>query len=198
VILVTSPGPGEGKTTIASNLAIALAEIGRRVLVIDADFRRPRVHKFFGVVNTWGLTDLLTDQTPIAAYPKEVFGLRTAIPRLFALPNGGPAENIAQMLYSPRLRELVRRLRTEFDAVMMDVPPLLPVADSRVMSGMADGVVLVLRSGVTEKESAIEALDQLRTDGIVVLGTVLNDWKPSKSEIKARYYYSNFRSYDRA
>jgi polysaccharide biosynthesis transport protein len=198
VILVTSPGPGEGKTTIASNLAIALAEIGRRVLIIDADFRRPRVHKFFGVLNTWGLTDLLTEQTPIAAYPKEVFGLRTAIPRLFALPNGGPKENIAQMLYSPRLRELVRRLRSEFDAVMMDVPPLLPVADSRVMSGVADGVVLVLRSGVTEKESAIEALNQLRTDGIVVLGTVLNDWKPSKSEIKARYYYSNFRSYDRA
>jgi len=198
VILVTSPGPGEGKTTIASNLTIALAEIGRRVLIIDADFRRPRVHKFFGVVNTWGLTDLLTEQTPIPAYPKEVLGLQTAIPRLFALPNGGPAENIAQMLYSPRLRELVRRLRTEFDAVMMDVPPLLPVADSRVMSGMADGVVLVLRSGVTEKESASEALEQLRADGIVVLGTVLNDWKPSKSEIKARYYYSNFRSYDRA
>jgi capsular exopolysaccharide synthesis family protein len=198
VILVTSPGPGEGKTTIASNLAIALAEIGRRVLIIDGDFRRPRVHKFFGVANTWGLTDLLTEQTPIAAYPKEAFGLRTAIPRLYALPNGGPAGNIAQMLYSPRWRELVRRLRSEFDAVMMDVPPLLPVADARVMSGMADGVVLVLRSGVTEKESASEALDQLRTDGIVVLGTVLNDWKPTKSEIKARYYYSNFRSYDRA
>ena len=63
VILVTSPGPGEGKTTIASNLAIALAEIGRRVLIIDADFRRPRVHKVFGVVNTWGLADLLAEQT---------------------------------------------------------------------------------------------------------------------------------------
>lgn len=197
VILVTSPGPGEGKTTIASNLSMALAETGRRVLLCDADFRRPSVHKVFGIACTRGLVDLLAEQTPVVEYPREALGVRTSVPNLLVLPNGSRSENIAKALYSLRLRELIQRLRKEFDTVLIDAPPLLPVADARVLSEMSDGIVLVLRSGVTEKDSVVETLDQLRADRAVVLGTVFNDWKPTKSQAKARYYYSALDSYER-
>lgn len=189
VILVTSPGLGEGKTTIASNLGIALAETGRQVLVLDGDFRRPRVHKVFQVANTRGIADLVTEEVPVASYRTDDLGVRTSVPNLRVLPNGNQAQNIAKALYSSRLRELVQKLRGEFDTILIDAPPMLPVADARVMSAMADGVVLVLRSGVTDKESAAEALDQLRTDRTLVLGTVLNDWKPTKAQARSRYYY---------
>ena len=189
VILVTSPGLGEGKTTITCNLGIALAETGRRVLVLDGDFRRPRIHNLFQVANTRGITDLVTAEVPVASYKKDELGTRTSVPNLLVLPNGSQAQNITKVLYSSRLRELIQRLRGEFDTILIDAPPMLPVADVRVMSAFVDGVVLILRSGITDKESAAEALSQLRTDGTLVLGTVLNDWKPSKGEAKRRYYY---------
>ena len=197
VILVTSPGPEEGKTTVTSNLAVALAETGRRVLVFDADFRRPKVHKVFGVANTHGLVDLLAEEAPVGEYSREALGVRTSIPNLLVLPNGSQSENIAKALYSSRLRELIQRLRQEFDTILIDTPPMLHIADARVMSGMADGIVLVLRSGITDKESAIDALDRLRADKTVILGTVLNDWKPTKSEVKKSHYYSALDTYDR-
>ncbi len=190
VILVTSPGPSEGKTTIASNLAVALAETGRKVLVLDADFRRPRVHKVFGLPNTHGVGDLLNEKLPVAAAPRETLGVRTAVPNLLILPNGTRTENISMALYSPRFRALLQRLKTEFDTILIDAPPLLQVADARVISEMADGVVLVIRVGVTDKGSVQEALEQLRSDRAVVLGTVLNDMRLTKSEAKNRYYYS--------
>jgi capsular exopolysaccharide synthesis family protein len=197
VILVTSPGPEEGKTTIASNLGRALAETGRRVLVFDADFRRPRAHKVLGVPNTRGLVDLLAETTPMDDYSREDFGVRTAYPHLYVLPNGRRSENIAKALYSSRLRELVLRLRKEFDMVVIDAPPIQAVADARVMSDMTDGIVLVLRSGITDRQSAVDTLNQMRADGLVVLGTVLNDWTPSKSQLKKNYYYTSLNSYDR-
>jgi len=197
VILVTSAGPEEGKTTIASNLGMALAETGRKVLVLDADFRRPKAHKVFGIRNTWGLVDLLAESKPVDDYAADVFGIRTTIPHLFVLPNGKRSENIAKALYSVRLRQLMQRMRNEFDTILIDAPPLLNVADARVMSEMADGVVLVIRSGVTDRASAVEAYDQLRADGAIVLGTVLNDWKPSKAQLKKHQYYTTFDSYDR-
>jgi polysaccharide biosynthesis transport protein len=191
VIQVTSPGPGEGKTMVASNLAIALAETGRRVLVLDADFRRPSAHRVLGIPNGHGLVDLITEEVPIGEYPKDRLGTRTSIPNLSVLPNGTRLDNITKALYSTRLRQLLQRLRREFDTILVDTPPILGVADARVISQMADGVVLVLRSGLTDKDRALEALDQLRADGTIVLGTVLNDWKLSKSEAKRKYYYSS-------
>ena len=92
VILVTSPGPEEGQTTIASNLGKALAETGQRVLVFDGDFRRPRAHKAFGIPNTRGLVDLLADDSPIAEYPKELLSVSTSVTNLHVLPNGSRSE----------------------------------------------------------------------------------------------------------
>lgn len=191
VILVTSASPEEGKTTIASNLGMALAETGRSVLLVDADFRRPRAHKVFGVPNTTGLVDLLSGEPPVGSYGRESLGLKTSVPNLNVLPNGSQAQNISKILYSPRFRELVQRLRREFDTVLIDSAPMLNLADARLISEIADGVVLVIRIGVTDKGSVLEILEQLRSDRTVVLGTVLNDWRPTKAEVKSRYYYSN-------
>lgn len=197
VILVTSVGPAEGKTTIACNLGIALAESGRRVLVVDSDFRRPRVHSVFGLPNSRGLADILQGSSALNEIAREDLGERTALSRLWILPNGCRSENIARVLYSERLRELIARVRREFDTVLIDAPPILHLADARIMSDMVDGVILVLRIGVTDRRSATEALDQLRRDKTPILGTVLNDWKPSKSELRRRYYYSTYGSSDR-
>ena len=189
VILVTSARPKEGKTTIACNLGKALAETGRRVLVLDADFRRPRVHKVFGLPSGRGLVDLLSEDTAIDEYPDEALSVGTSTPRLHILPNGRRSENISKALYSPRLRDLFRRLRKRFDTILVDAPPMLGIADARVMSVMVDGVVLVLRAGITDKNSAQEALEQIQSDNTMILGTVLNDWKgSSKSDMS--YYYT--------
>lgn len=197
VILVTSPGPGEGKTTIASNLGVAIAETGRRVIVIDADFRRPRAHKVFGLPNTYGLFDLLNEEAPVTTYRREALGLKTTVPNLLVLPNGTQSQNIPKALYSSRLRDLVQRLRQDFEMILIDAPPALYLADARVLSVLADGVVLVLRAGMTDKDSAAEVLDFLSADRTVVLGTVLNDWKPSKAQAKKRHYYDLYSSNDR-
>lgn len=190
VILITSPAPGEGKTTITTNLGLALAETGRRVLVLDGDFRRPRLHKALGIPNTTGIADLLEARTPIKDYELEALAVRTPSVGLSVLPNGRRVENIAKILYSPRFRELMERLRREFDMILIDAPPILQVADARVMSEMADGVVLVIRAGVTERSSVVEAIEQLRNDRVPVLGTVFNDWKPTKSQLHKYYYYT--------
>lgn len=197
VLLVTSPGPEEGKTTIATNLGIALAETGRRVLILDADFRRPRAHKVFGVANTNGLANLLADDSPVNKYSRESLGVKTPVPNLFILPNGSQSQNIAKLLYSPRLRDLIERLRYEFEMVLIDAPPMLHLADARVISGIVDSTILVIRSDVTDKDSVMEVLEQLQADRVNILGTVLNDWKPTKAQAKKSHYYSTFDSYDR-
>lgn len=182
VILVTSPSPREGKSTVATNLAIALAEIHRRVLLVDADLRRPRLHTIFGQANTWGLSDILRDETPCAEYPVEALGRRTHVPGLFSLPSGPNSHDSLRLLYSTRMTDLVNRLRQDFDAVLIDTPPVLAVADARVLSRLVDVIVLVVRAGLTTRESAAAAVKVLEADGVPVLGTVLNDWTPNRAD----------------
>jgi capsular exopolysaccharide synthesis family protein len=189
IILITSPGPAEGKTTVASNLAIALAETGRRVLLIDADFRRPRLHTIFGVSNERGLVDLLGDKSPTADNVAEGLIAQTNIPSLSLLPNRPTLNNVSRLLYSPRLRTLFESLRKDFEMVLVDTPPLLHLADARLIATLSDGVVLVIRSGVTDRESALEACQLINDDGYALLGTILNDWNPSKARLKKHYYY---------
>ena len=107
VILVTSPSPQEGKSTVITNLAIALAEINRRVLIVDADMRRPRIHTVFNQANTSGLSDLLREKTPCEDYPAEALARKTQVPRLFLLPSGPGCVNVSRLLYSPRMVQLV-------------------------------------------------------------------------------------------
>jgi capsular exopolysaccharide synthesis family protein len=184
-ILVTSPRPGEGKTTITSNLGVALAETGRRVLLVDADCRRPSLHKMFGVPNVRGLTNILTEDNEIS----DQFGIPTSFSGLTLIPNGPPPESVSRVLYSPRMGRFFQWARGNVDLILIDAPPILEVADARVISEFADGAVLVLRSGNTARADALEAYQQLYDDGTVLLGTVLNNWRPPGRERQYRSYY---------
>jgi succinoglycan biosynthesis transport protein ExoP len=188
MILVTSPGPAEGKTTVVQNLGIALAETGRRVLLVDADFRRPHLHREFSLPNEWGLIDLLLEDKPLSEYPMERLGLFTGLPGLSILPNRVTQNNVSKALYSPRLRTILETLMKHYDMVLVDAPPILSVADTRIIAPLTDALILVLRSRVTKRDSAMEAYQQIQEDGLTLLGTVLTDYDLS-SDRRRQYYY---------
>jgi succinoglycan biosynthesis transport protein ExoP len=185
VLALTSCGPSEGKSTVASNLAIALAEIRSRVLLIDADLRKSRVHEIFGVKNDRGLSTLLEARHHTDEMLKEAVQ-ETSIKDLFVLP-AGPSVSTS-LLFSPALPELISRFKREFDMVLVDTPPVLHMSDARVVGRHADAAVLIIRAGKTTRDSAVAARGQLAEDGTRVLGTVLNDWKPLRHPLGYSYY----------
>ncbi len=188
MILITSPGPAEGKTTVVQNLGIALAESGRKVLLVDADFRRPNLHRKFSLPNEWGLIDVLCDDTPLNRYSPEQLGVFTGFPGLSILPNRVTQNNVSKALYSPRLRTILETLVDQYDMVIVDAPPILSVADTRIVASLTDALILVLRSGVTQREAAMEAYQLIQEDGLALLGTVLTDYDLS-SDRRRQYYY---------
>ncbi len=188
-VLITSAGPGEGKTTVVQHLGMALAETGRQVLLVDADFRRPHLHRRFHLQNDPGLIDLVQDETPIMDYPAERLGLPTGVPGLWVLPNRPTDSSVTRALYSPRLRVIFAKLRERYDMVLVDAPPILHLADTRIIAPLADAAILVVRSGKTDRESASEAIRKMQDDGVLVLGSVLTDWTSSASYRKRHYYY---------
>jgi polysaccharide biosynthesis transport protein len=192
VIVLTSPCPGDGKTTVACNLSIAVAEIERKVLLIDGDLRRPRLHKVFGVSNTWGLSDVLWADTPLETVPISHVVRESEVSGLYLLPGGSCGVTPWNLFYSPRMSRLLKRLRTEFDMIMIDAPPMIHLADARVLGRLADGVILVVRAGQTTTESALFASQRFSEDGTRVLGTVLNSWDP---RITRGYGYESYREY---
>src|SRR5713101_3531707 len=192
VIVLTSPCPGDGKTTVACNLSIAVAEIGRRVLLIDGDLRRPRLHKVFGVGNNGGLSDVLWADTSLETVPISHLVRDTEISGLCLLPGGSCGGTPSNLFYSPRMSMLLKRLRTEFDMIMIDAPPMIHLAAARVLGRLADGVILVIRAGQTTTESALFASQRFAEDGTCVLGTVLNSWNPRTSP---GYGYGSYRNY---
>jgi polysaccharide biosynthesis transport protein len=187
VIVVTSAGPGEGKTTTTSNLALAVAETRWRVLLIDGDLRRPRMHEIFGVPNTYGLSDVLESNDIETAWRRAV--VETSNSRLMLMPSGSPSHNVSTLLYSAQLPELLHLMRRHFDAVLIDTPPILALPDARILAKLTDGVVLVVRSGKTTRDSARLASRRLQQDGTPVLGTLLNDWSP---ESMSSYGYQSY------
>jgi succinoglycan biosynthesis transport protein ExoP len=178
VIVLTSPGPGAGKTTITCNLGIAMAQTGRRVLLVDADLRSPTLHRVLGLSNSWGLCDVLCSDNPINNIGTSQLVRHTDIQRLDLLPAGTTRESPSHLLYSPRVVELFRRLRQEYDLVLIDTPPMMHLADARALGRVANGVVLVLRSGQTTLAQAQLAVQRFADDGTHVVGTVLNGWDP--------------------
>ena len=183
VLVVTSSRPMEGKTTIVSNLGIALAEIGGKVLLIDGDMRRPQLHRIFDQDNGWGLSDFLREGNPTNEAPRDVPVNKTAIPHLYLLPGGTSTDNIFGLLYSGRMSQILARFREEFDYVLVDAPPCLEFADARKMARYADGLVLVVRANYTDRKTAEAAVQRLECDGIRVTGVILNRWDPSRSNL---------------
>jgi polysaccharide biosynthesis transport protein len=187
VVVLTSPCPGDGKTTVASNLSIAMAEIRQKVVLIDGDLRRPRLHKVFGISNDWGLSDVLRAGTTLETIPIANLVCKTKVSGLYVLAGGRGAITTSTLLYSPRMTGLLDRLRSEFDMVLIDAPPVIHLADARVLGRFADGIILVIRAGQTTPESAMIACQRFAEDGTRVLGTILNSWDPKAN---GRYGYS--------
>lgn len=168
VLQVTSPGSSEGKTTTLANLAVAMAGAGQRVVLVDCDLRRPRLHEFFGLKNELGFTSVLTGQVPLAAALHEV------APRILVLTAGPRPTNPSELLSSNRAGELLRAVAAQSDFVLVDCPPILPVTDAAVLSAKVDGTVLVANAGATSTKDVGHALDRLRRVAAPVIGAVLN------------------------
>jgi receptor protein-tyrosine kinase len=195
VLVITSPSPQEGKSTIVSNLAIALAEVNHRVLLIDADMRLPRLHAIFDLPNTFGLSDVLHDRMPIRDYTDESLVKKTYIPDLYVLPAGPARTNLSRLLHSNRMNELVMRYRDSFDTILIDSAPVLSVPDSRLLARSADAIILVIRAHRTHQEAAYAAVKCFEEDGREILGTILNDWDPKASAYTRYGQYSAYSSY---
>jgi capsular exopolysaccharide synthesis family protein len=197
VLVITSPGPGEGKTTVVSNMAIATAETGRRVLVIDADLRKPRIHSMFGMENTEGLVDAIVHPRGNSKSAPTV--TESSIPGVFVMAAGTTSgTKLSQIFHSTEVPALLSKLAGQFDVILIDTPPMLQFSDARLMARHADGVILVVRSGVTGRESAIAAREQLGQDQIEVLGTVLNDWDAKGSDASGfNAYYNAYLQYQK-
>ncbi len=179
-LVVTSACPQEGKTLIAANLAATFARGGARVLLVDCDIHRPRLHRVFRASRAPGLMDLLRSGTADSALPSVVNSRltairRTGIDRLSFLPCGAEPQHTPELLEPGILRGLLKQLRSEFDVILLDTPPVLVSADAPTLAGSADGVIMVVRAGQTDREAAELAHQRVAAAGGRLLGAVLND-----------------------
>jgi succinoglycan biosynthesis transport protein ExoP len=127
--------------------------------------RKPRLNAVFDLTNTWGLSNLLLERNPIEEYPLNLLVQETKVPNLYVLPSGPEAASISNLLFSPRLRELVTRFQREFDTVLIDTPPMLEISDARILGRLADGVIMVFFANHTTRDTALAAVQRFREDG---------------------------------
>jgi len=188
-LLLTSPSPLEGKTTVAISVATALAQGGKSVVLVDTDMRRPRLHRAFELRSSIGVTSVLVAQKTLEAALQT-----TRVPNLSLLPCGPIPPNPSELLHTPAFAALVSSLKERFDHVIFDSPPIGAVTDSAIVAPQVDGVILVLKSEQTTRDAATSALKQLRAVGANVLGCVLNDVDVAKQEAYygGQYYYSGY------
>lgn len=184
-IVVASPGPSDGKSTTAANLAITFAQQGQRTLLVDADMRRAVLDKTFDLPRNPGLTDVIIGTATLdeAARP-------THVPNLSVLPSGQFPPNPSELLGSPAMREVLRSAKERYDVVLFDSPPLLAVTDAAVLSTLVDGTIIVVRTAATAREAVRRALGQLRTVHGRLLGAVLND-----VDVRGGAYYGGYGYY---
>jgi capsular exopolysaccharide synthesis family protein len=182
-VVVTSTGPSEGKTVVSTNLSIALAQAGQRVLLIDADMRKPRVHKVFGFSQEPGLSNVLVG----SAKTSEVVRT-TEVPGLWVMPAGPHPPNPAELLGSKRFKDFLASLTQHFDWVMVDTPPVMAVTDASVVAHLATGVLFVVGAEMTSRHAAARALEQLQHARAKFIGGVLNRVDLQHNS----YYYSQY------
>ena len=187
-LVVTSAAPGEGKTLTAANLAVTLAYDGLRVLLVDCDIRRPRVHGLFRMPRSPGLMELLTAaRTSDTGMSPEEAIRETSVAGLSVLTCGALPSNAANLLSGTRMRALLQELQEHYDIIVLDTPPVLATADAGIVASLTDGVLLVVRAGSTDRNAAQRAYQQLANVGARVVGTVLND--PGGQVAKEGDYY---------
>ncbi|WP_257391747.1 CpsD/CapB family tyrosine-protein kinase [Mesobacillus jeotgali] len=181
-IMVTSTGPGEGKSTTAANLAVVFSQQGKNVLLVDADLRKPTVHYTFNLTNTFGLTSVLTRQLSI-----EEAVVESNSSSLCLLSSGPIPPNPAELMGSSSMDLFLKNAKENFDLIIFDTPPVLAVTDAQILSNKCDGTIVVVSSGKTIREEASKAKDLLMAAKAKILGVVLNN-KKFKS---TNYYYGN-------
>jgi capsular exopolysaccharide synthesis family protein len=187
VFVITSTSPSEGKTLIASNLAVLMAQMGQKVLLVDADLRKPRVHNIFGLAGEPGLSNMILEKRYMGDMIK-----RTEVEGLKVLPAGTLPVNPAEVLGSSWTKKLIERFKKQHDFVLLDTPPILSATDSSMLGGMiVDGSIMVIQASKTKRIDARRALEHLTDAGASVMGAVLNrvDFR------KERYHYSYYSKY---
>jgi capsular exopolysaccharide synthesis family protein len=187
VIMVTSALPQEGKTTTSINCAVVLAQKGARVLLIDADLRRPSIHKTLGMAPHSGLSNVLTGSATL----EKAITQTSILPDLYVLTAGTPPPNPAELLASSYMRDVLAQLREQYDHIVIDTPPSLSVTDAVVLSPRADAVVLVIRAGQTTKQALRRSRDLLAQVNAKVVGVLLNAVDLSSPDY---YYYYEYKS----
>ncbi|MGE6203800.1 CpsD/CapB family tyrosine-protein kinase [Guptibacillus hwajinpoensis] len=180
--MVTSPMSGEGKTTTITNLGVVMAQQEKKVLIVDADTRKPSIHYSFQRHNTKGLTNVLTSQLPLRGAV-----ISTAVPNLDILTSGPIPPNPSELLASPQMEQLLKEACRHYDIVLVDTPPVLIVSDAQIMANRCHGSILVVNSGKTEMDSANQAKEALVHAKAKLLGVVLN--RKNKRRDKTFYYY---------
>lgn len=183
-VVITSSVPGEGKSTTACNMAIALAQAGSKVLLLEADMRRPKVSHYLDVDGAVGLTDVLIGQI---RFDDAIVRWRRGL--LDFLPAGAIPPNPSELLGSRQMSDLLEMLKDRYDVILLDCPPLLPVTDAAILATAADGAILVTRCGETKREQVEEAAESLRQVGVRILGTIFN-FAPSRR--RGGYGYSEY------
>ncbi len=174
-ILITSTVAEEGKSTTLANLAVTFAQGGNRTIAVDSDLRRPSLHRLFGVPNEAGLTTMVLEER------NDLLLQSTDVPNLSVLPSGPLPPNPSELLASRRMERIVEILKAEADFVLFDCPPIVAVSDAAVLAPRVDGVLLVVSSGKTKRDSAARAKAQLETVNANIIGAVLNNVKGDRN-----------------
>jgi len=182
-IAVTSSGSGEGKSTVIANLAIAMAESGKKVILVDCDLRKPSLHKKMGISNAVGLTNVL-----VQGVKKEECIVKTEVNDLLILTSGPIPPNPAELLGSKKMRAFIEELKGEFDMVLIDAPPVLAVTDAQILSTIVDGVIFVASYGEAQKNAIVDAKQLIDKVGGKILGIVLNKVPDEVSGYQGKYY----------
>jgi capsular exopolysaccharide synthesis family protein len=187
-LVVSSVEPADGKTTVIANLAVAFAQSGKRTLLIDGDLRRPGLTPLLGLRGHAGLTTVLLSPAPVVE-ASEANLCRGFVENLDVIPSGPRPTNPAEMLVSPRLPELLAWGESNYDVVLIDGPPVLPVADSMIIGRLVDGVLFVVRPEKTRRRLALRAVDSIQNFGVKVVGVVANHVTFEKSHSYYGYGY---------
>lgn len=194
-LLLTSTSPSEGKTTVAVNLAAIVAQSGRKVTLLDADLRRPRIHHFLGLPNNLGLSDLFLGSATLESVTRKMKELGEVL----VVTSGGLPPNPTELLASARMDQILREVEEGSDLVIIDSPPSI-VADVQVLSAKVDGVLVIIHPGHTQSNSALAMLEQLRRTNAPILGVVLNRIPRGRADYYGGYhhyspYYSGYHHY---
>ena len=193
--VVASPNAGEGKTTVTSNLGVALSKSKMRVVLVDGDLRKPNLHNAFAMENKVGLRNILRGEFDLKTTPLSSFAHQTELPNVSVIPAGEGDEELMELLHSSSLPLLLDRLSANFDMILIDSPPTLHMADTRILAREADGVILVFRASTTTLDAAAMARDLFDRDGIPLVGTILNDFNPQREGWTS--YYKDYYRYQR-